>query len=335
MSVLDGLPAAYERLLREVAAEFGDEPRATCGDCALKPRPGVPEGAPWAPVFSARARCCTYHPRLPAHLVGRALRRGGEGAARIRARLHEPDGVSAEGIRPHTRHREAYATGGGFGVDDALTCPYWSEAAPEGRGCSIHADRDAICRTWHCKREQGARGHAAWLALRDLMTTVQATLVEVAAPEGPPGEGASVEAWEAWFLACADAVDALAPDVVDALRGERYDVLVAAVRARVAERDVPMPDIVIPTVRAWARHQRGVTLCSWAGFDPIDTPSWIFQLLARLDGHTPWREAAAATEAEVGEPVADLVVTLYRRAVLGPPEHVDVSPGLTVLPSPQ
>jgi hypothetical protein len=330
--LLGGLPDVFGALIGPITARLGPEPLATCGDCALKPRPGSVERAP---VFPAAARCCTYHPRLPAFLVGRALRRGGEGAAKIRARLAEPDGVSAEGIRAPASHRAAAAEGAGFGHEQRLTCPFWSAEAPQGRGCTVHLDREAVCRTWHCRRDQGIRSHAAWMALKELLMCVEATLVDACVAGGePPGQGAPPEVWEAWFVACADRVDGLGPGEVDRLRGERLDTLRARVAARLDERDAPMPEVVIPTLRSWVVRGDGITLTTWSAYDPVEAPPWIFELLSRLDGQRTWRVAAALTEAAIGVPVGDaLVARLYRRGALGPPEYVDVMPGLTVVPT--
>ncbi|MEQ1503287.1 MAG: hypothetical protein ABMB14_13705 [Myxococcota bacterium] len=335
-TALAGLPDAVLALLPGgLDAAVPPEVLATCGDCAMKPRPGVPETS-WAPVFPAASRCCTYHPELPNVLVGRALNRSGPGADAIRARLADPDGVSAWGIRPpkgfHRRYHDP--TTGGFGHDDALRCPYWSATAPEGRGCTIHLDREAVCRTWHCRLGSGRRSYAAWMAVKALLDGILHTIATRCALLGEaPADGAPPAAWEAWFRGCADRVDRWTAADVDGLRGGQLDQLAAAVTAAVADRDRPMPEVVMPSVTAWNVHPHGVSLVSWSRCDPVEAPPWVFRLLARLDGQTPWRRAKAETEAELGQPIGDdWVVTLYRRGLLGPPEYVDVEPGLSVFP---
>ena len=76
-------------------------------------------------VFSAPARCCTYHPSLTNFAVGRVLRAGGLGAERVRTRIASGDGLDRRFLRPpgEWRARWSEAAARGFGRDPALTCP--------------------------------------------------------------------------------------------------------------------------------------------------------------------------------------------------------------------
>ncbi len=100
-----------------------------------------------------------------------------------------------------------------------------------------------------------------------------------------------------------------------------------------ARRDRPLPRCPTPALRAWTRHDDHVELQSWSPYDPVVAPPWVFELLGRLDGQTPWPEAVAATEAAIGHPVpADLVLRLWWRGCLAEPEDdegdsIDVFPG--------
>lgn len=341
MDPLAGLPRAFTSLIGALshgAEAFPAEALSTCGDCAMKPRPGVPEDAPWAPSFLSSARCCTYHPELANFLAGRALRRADAGSERVRARLALRQGVIPEGIRatPSYKGRYLESFGGGFGQDDDLRCPYWSESAAEGFGCTVHLDRDAVCRTWHCRIGGGARAHAAWMALKETLAAVEVTLANrcVAELGDVPDEDASPDAYERWFVRCADHVDRLDDAAIDALRGPNLDGLLDKLGAAIDAREAPMPEVLMPTVSDWAVHAHGVTLTSWSTYDPVEAPAWIFELLALLDGRTPWRHAKATLEARRGAPVGDdLFATLYRRGLLGPAQHVDVPPGMTILPT--
>jgi Fe-S-cluster containining protein len=331
-----GLADVFAALAPDVAARFAPEMLATCDDCAMKPRPGIPE---FGYTFSASARCCTYHPELPAYAVGRALRRGGLGAARIRARIRRPDGVEADGIHAWADYRRRYQDDSiPFGGDESMTCPFWSAEAPEGRGCTIHLDRESVCRTWHCRIEGGGRGHATWVALKTLLTCIEDTLVsECLATETPPVAGDPPESWERWYLWCADRVDELAqPENVERLRGDRLSGLIAQLHRAADERDQPMPAVLIPTIGDWRVHEAGVTLSSWSTYDAYEAPPWIFLLLSRMDGRTPWRRAKAETEAELRQPVGDdLILSMFRRSLLGPPEYLDAQPGMTIVVKPE
>lgn len=323
------LPAPFLAVLPELAGlAFPDEPLASCARCAMAPR-AHPE--PGAVAFTAPARCCTYQPTLPSWLAGRALRRGGPGAERVRARIDAGDGAHPVGLRPDPalaarwRSRPADA----YGRDPTLTCPYWREG--EALACAVHPDRNAVCRTWHCRLGAGARAQAAWGALNVVLVELEralADLCERALP--PPADGAPGEAWAAWYVACADRVDALGPDDREALRTPRLLGLLDRLRQRVAERDAPMPERPVPQVRDWVVGPDGVWLSSFSPFDRWRGPPWIFELLSRLDGR-PWRDAVRDTSAAIGAPVPDdLVWTLWQRGLIGPderPEPLDPLPG--------
>ena len=167
-----------ERLVPALTAlRFPDEPLATCARCAMAARVhGPPEGI----AFTAPARCCTYHPTLPNWLAGRALQRGDLGAERIRTRLGDSDGVEPLCIAPGSARADAWRhrPDDAFGRDAALTCPFWAEG---DLGCSIHRDRNAVGRTWFCRVERGARGHAAWMQLKTLRTDLEHRLSRYAA----------------------------------------------------------------------------------------------------------------------------------------------------------
>ncbi len=174
------------------------------------------------------------------------------------------------------------------------------------------------------------------MALKALLVSIEETLVrECARDHAPPAAGAGPAAWEAWFVGCADRVDALPAERLEALRGPRLEELLAAVRAKVGARDAPMPAVLMPALRNWAVQEHGIVLIGWSMYDPIQVPTWIFTLLARLDGRTPWRVAVSETEAELGFAVSDdLVLSLYRRGILTAPAHLDdMKPGgMTVIP---
>jgi Fe-S-cluster containining protein len=325
-------PDPLERLVPALTKlRFPEEPLATCAHCAMAARVhGPPDGI----AFTARARCCTYHPTLPNWLAGRALQRGDLGAERIRARLGDPEGVEPLCIAPGRARADAWRSrrDDAFGRDASLTCPFWAEG---DLGCSIHRDRNAVCRTWFCKVERGARGHAAWMELKTLRTDLEHRLAERCVADGrpPASEPHDVEAWAAWYEWCADHVDTLD---ADALAGLRLDRLLQRVQRSIALRDAPMPDVLQPMVHSWKVHDDGVQLSSWSPYDRVGAPAWVFTLLAKLDGVVSWREAVTAAAAELGHAVPDeWVWHLWARGLLEGPDEgllpddiaVDVLPG--------
>jgi Fe-S-cluster containining protein len=303
---------------------FGSESFATCSSCPMQPQPGqvLPEHRP---VFTAKARCCTYHPDLPNFLAGRALKRGGVGAEKIRARLENPEVRYATGIVRPAEVAEQYLEFGktSFGNREDLTCPYWVSGK---HNCSIYADRNAVCRTWHCKSVDGAKGHAAWTALRWLLLEVESELSKIAITTEAPSRETSVETWVEWYIACAKRVEDLNAETLKTLRTPRLEQLIIEVARAVTVRDAHLPEVLAPSIATWFVEPDGVAMTAWSGYDLVDAPSWIFELLSRMDGTKSWREAKFQTEAAIGTAISDdLIHTLHRRGLLSAPESMPES----------
>jgi hypothetical protein len=314
------LGAVFSSIVPELEAwRFGGESFATCSDCAMKPRAEqvLPEHRL---VFKAESRCCTYHPDLPNFLAGRALRHGGIGAEKIRLRLENPETRYATGIVRPPELETVYQELGkaSFGNVEELTCPYWVSGT---HNCTIYADRNGVCRTWHCKSVDGARGHGAWTALRWLLLELESEIAKTVTTTDAPPRDASVETWAQWYIACAERVDNLDLETLKSLRSPKLELLIAEVARAVRVRDERLPEVVAPSVADWFVEPDGVALTAWSGYDLVDAPTWIFELLSRLDGIKTWRAAKAETEAEIGKPVSDdLIHTLHRRGLLSAPE---------------
>jgi hypothetical protein len=314
------------RVVPELAGlSFPAEPLATCATCAMAPREPA---RPGDIEFTAPARCCTFHPRLANFLAGRALRRGGPGAERVRARIAQGVGVGPIGIEPGAEWMARWRTRSptSYGRDTALTCPYWVEGP---YGCSIHADRDAVCRMWHCKVAKGQRAQVAWSALGELMAKLERRLA------GWCASRLTLEDPERYYVACADLVDAATDEELAALRSEGVERLLATARERTADRDAPLPDVVTPRISDWVTGEDGVALASFSPYDRTLLPPWIFELLSRLDGVRTWRQAVDHTAAALRRPIpAEIVLWLWERGLIGPPIPLEGSdePVISVLP---
>ncbi len=322
----DQLPRIHRRLVPELAdMHFPTEVLATCADCAMQPRPS---GTPGRIAFTAPQRCCTYHPRLANFLAGQGLARQDIGSDKLRARLQNPDGLDPHNIVWPREMGDAYAERSqqAFGRDESWQCPYWVEGP---LGCSIHQDRGSICRTWSCKSVNGRAGWATSRALRLVLKSVEDTCAYLCVQDGDPPEVGADDpaAWEAWYLWCADYVDGFDETRIAELRGEQLFELVDTVKERIAARDAPMLEVMIPTVHSWVTEGEAkdvIGMSAYSPYDLVEVPSWIFMLLSKLDGERTWREAQRATEAEVGEAVPDdLFVTLFRRGVIGQPVDME------------
>lgn len=208
------LPPRYDAWMRAALAfEVPGEPRSSCGSCAMCE---VGEGWP-APRFRPDVKCCGYWPSLPNFQVGAILRDPEADRASLRARIALSEGVSPLGVGVPSAVVTAYQeveTSGRFGQVEAPRCPHFEAAS--GR-CGVWRHREAVCSTWFCRTDRGALGQARWLALRRLLQAAERVVARKLAEQlgaepcvgAAPGWGAWEGRQEAYFLATAEAADAV------------------------------------------------------------------------------------------------------------------------------
>jgi hypothetical protein len=320
--LFDHLPRALLARVPELSGPEGpggsEEPRADCTRCVMAPASAAEDpGAPWA--FAENLRCCTHHPALPNFLVGRILRRGGAGAARVHARLEELAGVSAWGIRPPRPAPRPIDLEQRFGRDPDLLCPFWIGGA---LACGIWTERTGSCRTWFCRHEQGLHGARRWWRRGDVLGALEARLGSFLVTEGgagagspPPAPDAPVAALLAWYEQCATRVDRF--DAADAARID-LDGLAPLRSELVALRVRPpdgLPEVLVPAVSAMHEEPGGVRIAGYSSYDAIVAPRAVLAFFGRLDGTRTWRQALT------GAPELDesTVRELYRIGALEPP----------------
>lgn len=317
-SALVGIPDAVHALVPELGRlPLPGESLADCNACSMAPAQVGTAAAHRA--FQPEARCCTYHPTIINFAVGHGLVEGGTAARLFRERLRRRAGVSALGIRAWDAFRQRYADRvhtGGFGRDLALRCPYWRGGE---LACGVWTHRNPVCRTWHCRHEQGPRGRDLWVALRDTLRRAEFLLAEELIRRGrPPSAEAGERRWVAWYQWCARKVDSLDPDTLGTLGAD--DELVhhrAMLRARERIRPLPLPDKVGPSVQDVEKTPDGARLTGYSFYDWHDAPPWIFPFLSKLDGETPWRDARDATETELGTTIENAAIAeLWRVGVI-------------------
>ncbi len=309
-TALVGLPSAHHALVPELDGfAWPRESLATCGDCVMaQPHPD-------REVFLAETRCCTYFPRLVNWRLGRILKAGGAGAASVRALIAGAGKRFSLGISASPAWRDvAHEVGTeGFGHTLALRCPHWVGGE---HSCGIWPDRNHVCRTWFCKHVEGERGAHLWAALRDVLGRADRLLADALVATGePPPERAAPEAWQAWYIDCADRLDQVAVDPEDPelqrLRGDLRDADAA--------RAAPVPAVLGPALSQWRVGPEGGWVYGYSRYEECAVPGDIWQLLGRLDGERTWAQAlteARAAGYRVDEP---LVHALHRIGALQTP----------------
>lgn len=170
-STTSPLPPLYDRWALEIFdAPLHGEPHTTCDDCAMHPREG--EALPPGTItFDETVKCCTFLPRLPSFLVGRALLdEPSDGRNTVVARIRSRAAVTPLGLGRAPAWAMRYRhTQNVFGRKVSLRCPHHLD---DGR-CGVWRHRESTCATWFCKHEHGARGMRAWRALHELLFTVE------------------------------------------------------------------------------------------------------------------------------------------------------------------
>ncbi len=144
------LPGIYERWYQELCGRPSPvESRTHCDDCNMLGD---------EPRFHPDTRCCTYHPQLPAHVVGALLR---EGAASVGERVAQRRGVTPHGLGPTPEYAAVWNRLGqrpeAFGREPAIVCPFHAA----GR-CTIWSQRGVGCAAFHCKYDRGPAGQYLW-----------------------------------------------------------------------------------------------------------------------------------------------------------------------------
>ncbi|MCB9673755.1 MAG: hypothetical protein H6737_01485 [Alphaproteobacteria bacterium] len=308
------LPDALTRLAPElVDVELPDETRADCANCPLAGQP-----------FLRDVRCCTYEPALPSFLAGRALLRENAGSARVRARIRKGTGLTPLGIQPDPAWSEAYVQRRetDFGRNRDWACPYWVEGP---LSCSIWPDRNAVCRSWHCKHTEGFRGHAVWVAVRKLAAAAERRLAAWCAEVETAPEGTDEAAWVAYYTACARRVENARDEDLDTLRDSEIDALRESLAVAVSGLHAAIPDILGVEVKAVIPRGEQVELVGYTPWNSAVFPRSVFALLAQFDGDRP--TGLAVQQACESEPSVDpgWVRVLWDIGVLRAREAGDVA----------
>lgn len=322
-------PSTLPEVYCQLAAELVDtadwsEPDADCGDCVMLPARLGATAHPWA--FASDARCCTYHPELPNFLCGRALTRGDPGAALVRARLRDPSGVGAWGIRPSEGYRKRRQNSvERFGRDVQMRCPYWVGG---DLACGIWNERNAVCRTWFCRHRDGLFGAVRWTARRRLLAHIELRVADYLARVcDPPQNDADPAAWEAFYRRCASRADRLDPRDLDAIADDQLTALRHRLSSGLQVLDSGLPEVVVPVIRGFEVVDGRLWVHGYSRYDLVSLPPSSIYFFAELSGRRDWRSALRRVRAgqSPGQSAAmteTLVRELYRIDILQSPSRV-------------
>lgn len=315
------LPPLYARWTDELlGGPVPPEPRATCSACPMLPEAGATlrPGA----FFDPRTKCCTYVPRLPNFLVGRALAdEDTPGRASLEARIERRVAVSPLGLGVPASYALLYehaAQHDAFGRVPDLRCPHFLD---DGR-CGVWRHRGAVCSTWFCRHERGLVGRDLFRRgleplLREverdlsrycaLRLEVDPTAIEVMLPNtrdsarrgvhgmelGELDQALYAQSWGGWlgrerafFCACAELVEPLAWADVVRIAGPTVQLLAALTRELLRRAEDPtLPARLRPgTFRVLEARGASVRVTSYSPHDAIDIPAPALALLPAFDG---------------------------------------------------
>jgi hypothetical protein len=223
-----------------------------------------------------------------------------------------------------------------FGRSETLACPHY---LGDGGQCGIWSHRDAVCATWFCKHVRGELGRAFWIhSFRDLLNAVESELARWCVLQLHPREDqlrhlvdtvawkggketvtgysldgrveqkAYAKIWGEWrgreaefYRRCAELVNPLSWADVLAISGptaRAYAQLTKQAYRQLLSSEVP-PALEVGSFRL-VHVRNGITrLTSYSGYDPLDVPANVMDLLQYFDGQ-PTEDALAAIAAERG-----------------------------------
>ena len=243
------------------------------------------------------------------------------GRRSVEERLRQASGVSPMGLaQPATfavLYRESTES---FGRSRTLRCPHYLE---ESGGCGIWKNRNSICSTWFCKHVRGARGYSFWRSLQSTLDAVELdiarwvildldpqpddleNIMATRAWQGRDEEltGAAIDrtvdndeyrkVWGAWlgreeefFRRCAQKVDELSwPDVIARCGPGTKALALQSARVYRELHTDDIPDVLVPGPYSLVSRNNGHSLIdSYRGYDPIEVPDVLLNVLSAFDG---------------------------------------------------
>lgn len=336
-SPLPPLYAAW--LEQFLAAPMPHEPDATCDDCAMCADGREPNANEifFNPQTKCCTYVPALPNYLVGRILADDAPASAAGRATVVARMQAGAGVTPLGLAPPPNFSVLYGHSPAalFGRSLTLRCPHY--LAEAGGRCGVWAHRAGVCATWFCKFERGATGMNFWRSLEQLLAAVERNLahwclvelgfkgaplrrllpiqsqtnrnnVSAHALDGVADEHEQRALWGAWtgreeefYRACAKRVEALTwPDVL-AVGGPELQLFARLTREAYDELNserLPAALKVGP-FNVLRMGPDANTISTYSGYDPIELPTRLLEVLPYFDGR-PVAQALAAIAAERG-----------------------------------
>ena len=271
------------------------------------------------------------------------------GRASVRARIAQKAAVTPLGLgRPRPWLLLYNSSTEAFGHARSLRCPHYLDQ--DGGLCGVWKNRMSMCATWFCKYNRGAVGQHFWRSVHRLLSSLEKALaadcvrvldvgrealdrlfplhagssaepsIRAAELDGREDAATYAAVWGPWlgreedfYRACAEHVNGLS--LKDALAVAGPDARIAHDLLRQAYRGLVTPEVPAKlrvgsflVVRA---EPEKVRVQSYNGYDPLEVPRELFELLPRFDGRPVddvLETAATAGGGEVEESTLQLLV---------------------------
>ena len=278
------------------------------------------------------------------------------GRATVEQRIAAGIGVSPLGLAPSPVFTLLYRNSeGSFGKSRTLACPHLLKDTGQ---CGIWRHRNSVCATWFCKHVRGKLGRGFWIdSLHPLLQIVETELSrwcvlemhlatdalrhlissETWTTDEPAVTGDSIdgrvnqkhygEIWGEWrgheaefFRRCAGLVQPLSWTDVISICGPQSRALAQLTQQawrRLVSEDIP-PTVETGEIKLVRIRNATARVVTYSGYDPLDVPADLMELLYYFDGR-PTEDALTAIAEERGfriEP--DLLRKLFDFGLLVP-----------------
>lgn len=317
-----------------------------------------------ANFFNPQTKCCSYIPTIPNYLVGRVIQdedpNQASGRLTVEERIRAGVAVTPLGLEQPPDFQLLYGSSPKtlFGQSRSLRCPHYLET--EGGRCGIWKHRASICATWHCKYVRGLVGNDFWMALHQLLTTVEMSLsrwcvfeldigsealsylfrprprlkssgnINARALDGLADPAENLKLWGNWlgreaefYRECTRLVNVLDWQEVTAINRGEIEICARLLReaySKLLSDEIP-ERLKIGTLQVLSMDHDSCSINTYSKYDPLNIPKQLLDVLRYFDGRPTSEAMNAIIEAESLMLDATLVRKLADFGVLVPVQN--------------